>query len=115
MSDMFDFGFGLVPARKHPNGGGWVAETATVVDSAHIGPEAQVFGDARVSGIPRSDGYFFSAFRCQDGLYRVAAGCRYFTWAEADEHWENPEYRNPALAKETKAILALLKIQTRQD
>ena len=109
MSDMFDFGYGLVPAHKHVNGGGWVAETATVADSAYIGFNAQV------SGFRRSDGYFFSAFYCQDGLYRVVAGCRYFTWAEADMHWGSPGYRAPALAKETRAILALLKIQTGQD
>ena len=46
----FDFGFGPVPAHQHPNGRGWVADTAHVDDSAYIGPDARVFGDARVSG-----------------------------------------------------------------
>ena len=46
----FDFGFGPVPAHQHPNGRGWVADTAHVDDSAYIGPDAQVSGDARVSG-----------------------------------------------------------------
>ena len=46
----FDFGFGPVPAHQHPNGRGWVADTAHVDDSAYIGPDARVFGDARVYG-----------------------------------------------------------------
>lgn len=46
----FDFndGKGPVPAHKHPNGGGWVADTATVDETACVGSEARVFGNARV-------------------------------------------------------------------
>ena len=44
---------GSVPAKRHvnPDGseGGWVADTATVEASCHIGPEVQVFGTAWVS------------------------------------------------------------------
>jgi hypothetical protein len=45
----FDFedGNGPVPAKKHSNGGGWVADTATVADTAYVGPDARVFGNAR--------------------------------------------------------------------
>ena len=32
------------PAHQHPNGGGWVADTASVSDAAYIGPEAEVIG-----------------------------------------------------------------------
>ena len=46
----FDFGYGPVPAHQHPRGGGWVADTARVEDSAYIGPSAQVYGDAWVYG-----------------------------------------------------------------
>ena len=49
----FHFGFGPVPAHQHPNGRGWVADTAHVDDSAYIGPDAQVYGDAWVSGNAR--------------------------------------------------------------
>lgn len=38
----YDFGNGLVPAHKHVNGGGWVADTANVSDTAFIGEEALV-------------------------------------------------------------------------
>jgi hypothetical protein len=44
----FDFGNGPVPAHQHPNGGGWVADTATVAITAYVGPDAHVFGDAKV-------------------------------------------------------------------
>lgn len=55
---LFDFGDGNgpVPAHIHPNGGGWVADTAKVPDTAYVGPEAQVYGrailtdDAHVAG-----------------------------------------------------------------
>ena len=52
MDDKFDFqdGNGLVPAHKHPNGGGWVANTASVAESVYVGPKAQVSGLARVYG-----------------------------------------------------------------
>lgn len=48
----FDFkdGAGAVPAHRHENGGGWVANTARVDPTAFVGPEAQVYGEARVSG-----------------------------------------------------------------
>ena len=36
--------------HKHPNGGGWVANTATVDASAFVGSYAQVSGNARVYG-----------------------------------------------------------------
>ena len=46
----FDFGTGPVPAHQHPNGGGWVADTATVSESAYVGPNAKVSGYAVVTG-----------------------------------------------------------------
>ncbi len=45
---VFDFGQGPVPAHQHKNGGGWVADTATVADTAFVGPNAQVYGFAIV-------------------------------------------------------------------
>ncbi len=45
----FDFGNGLVPAHKHENGGGWVADTAKVAKKAYVGPTARVWGTAYVS------------------------------------------------------------------
>jgi len=44
----FDFqdGNGPVSAHQHPNGGGWVADTATVVDTVYVGPNAKIYGNA---------------------------------------------------------------------
>lgn len=39
-----------VPAHQHPNGGGWVADTAHVDRSCYVGPQAMVFGNAQVVG-----------------------------------------------------------------
>lgn len=44
----FDFGFGPVAAHQHPNGGGWVADTAHVDDSVYVGPRAWVYENARL-------------------------------------------------------------------
>jgi hypothetical protein len=51
----FDFhdGRGPVPAHKHSNGMGWVADTAHVDGAVYIGPEARVSGWAKVTGDAR--------------------------------------------------------------
>ena len=36
--------------HRHPNGGGWVQDTASVDETAHIGPDAEVSGAAQVCG-----------------------------------------------------------------
>lgn len=50
MTEYFDFedGNGLVPAHRHSNGGGWVADTAYVAPTAYVGPNARVYHNARV-------------------------------------------------------------------
>jgi carbonic anhydrase/acetyltransferase-like protein (isoleucine patch superfamily) len=170
---MTTFGFGNgkdpVAAHQHINGGGWVADTATVADTAYVGPNAKVYGIARVSGnatvsgdarvygtalvsdnawvygnatvlgtakvygnawvygdarvsgnatvsgdamvlktpprVSRSDGYDFIVVPCADNQCRVIAGCRYFTFDEAYEHWN----KNHSNYDETVDILDYLK------
>ena len=46
--ETFDFGDGPVPAHRHKNGGGWVANTARVGNSVYIGSGARVYGEAEV-------------------------------------------------------------------
>ena len=41
-------GKGPVPSHIHTKGGGWVADTANVHNSAYIGPDARVYGNALV-------------------------------------------------------------------
>lgn len=42
--------------RWHSNGGGWVANSATVAATAYVGPKAAVFGRATVTGNARVEG-----------------------------------------------------------
>jgi carbonic anhydrase/acetyltransferase-like protein (isoleucine patch superfamily) len=58
MNNTFDFkdGKGPVPARQHPNGGGWVADTAMVYPTACVDKNAQVSGDALVYGYAQISG-----------------------------------------------------------
>ena len=56
----FDFGFGSVPAHKHKNGGGWIADTIDVSEEIYVGENArisggaisggEIYGSARISG-----------------------------------------------------------------
>lgn len=46
----FNDGSGHVPARRHANGGGWVALSAFVAPTVYVGMCAVVFGYARVTG-----------------------------------------------------------------
>ena len=121
----FDFqdGNGPVPAHKHPNGGGWVADTALVSRTACVGPNARVYGKAWVSGdarvygnaqvkrgyytttptsITRSDSYTFTLQ--SDGS--IVAECRDFTPEEADAHWGSPDHHKHA---ESMAIVNALR------
>jgi hypothetical protein len=43
--------------RQHPNGGGWVANSATVDSTAYVGPAAQVLDNAQVLGNARIEEY----------------------------------------------------------
>jgi hypothetical protein len=45
--------FGALSGAAHPNGGGFVADTATVAETAYVGPNARVVGNATVSGHAR--------------------------------------------------------------
>lgn len=52
----FKDGQGRVPARRHINGKGWVANTAVVEDSVYVGPTSEVFQRAYVAGKVRLEG-----------------------------------------------------------
>lgn len=48
----FDFGDGNgpVPAHRNQHGGGWIADTATVPESAWVGSDACVYGNVVIEG-----------------------------------------------------------------
>ena len=48
-----DFGLGPVPAHRHSNGGGWVADSANVSDRTYVGPLARVAGGTIEGGTIR--------------------------------------------------------------
>ena len=72
--------------------GGWIEkeENLSVSGDAWVYGNAQVYGDAWVYKVnltmQRSDGYVFSVVATPDGP-RIIAGCRYFTYADANRHW----------------------------
>ncbi|MBW8016227.1 MAG: hypothetical protein FVQ82_08575 [Planctomycetes bacterium] len=50
----------LLPAKigkQHPNGGGWVADSATVDATAYVGPNAMVLNNAKVLGNARVEDF----------------------------------------------------------
>ncbi len=46
----------LPSGGRHPNGGGFVASTATVASTAYVGPDAKVLGNAQVKDNARIEG-----------------------------------------------------------
>lgn len=48
LPEKHDFGRGPVPAHRHKNGGGWVADTAHVSLTAFVAPGACVYGNAKI-------------------------------------------------------------------
>jgi len=52
-----------VPARQHPNGGGWVADTAIVFDEVYVGPTARVFGGYIYGGAIRGGNIYGGVIR----------------------------------------------------
>lgn len=54
-----------IQGHQHPNGGGFVADSAKVDDSVYVGPNACVIGSAAVSGNAVIDGYAMIAERAK--------------------------------------------------
>ena len=63
-----------------------------------------------IQGQTRSDGYAFSLQRLTaDTEPMIKAGCRYFTLAQGQAHWEaTRQVQTPALFNETRAIVRAL-------
>ena len=75
------------------SGNARVSDNARVFGNARVSGDARVFGNAWVSqpliAATRSDRYLFFLARhgSETGPFVILAGCRYFTFAEAREHW----------------------------
>ena len=92
-------------------GDSWVYGNAQVYGNARVYGNAFVYGDAQVYGVnliaTRSDGYTFLVAPTPDGP-RVIAGCRYFTFDQAEKHWAETRGGTP-LGDESLSIVAHLK------
>lgn len=122
--------------HRHPNGGGWVQDTASVDETAHIGPDAEVsvaaqvsgnawvFGSAEVSGnawvsSPRhvltvgpigSEDQTLTLFRTEAG-YGVGVGCWHPDGATLDDLTAEVQRRAPDHADEYEAAMALCRVR----
>lgn len=106
-----------VSGEAHVYGNAQVSGNAWAYGKAHVYGNAQVFGGARVSGdawvsgfnivATRSDSCTFLVAPTPDGP-RIIAGCRYFTFEEAEQHWEKTR-GGTQLGDESLAIVKHLK------
>jgi len=93
--------------------GGWIEseKNLAVSGNAWVFGNAQVYGNARVKTVnvtaTRTDGYTFLVAPTPDGP-RIIAGCRYFTFKEAETHW-GAGYRCDKLGAESRSIVRHLK------
>ena len=122
--------------HRHPNGGGWVQDTASVDETAHIGPDAQVsgaawvYGNAQVYGNARVYGNAWvsgarhvltvgpigpedqtlTLFRTEAG-YGVRVGCWHPDGATLDDLTAEVQRRAPGHADEYEAAMALCRVR----
>ncbi|HRR75550.1 MAG TPA: DUF6055 domain-containing protein [Ruminococcus sp.] len=54
-------GYSKGKGHIHPNGGGWVDDSASVADSVYVGPDAMVLGNAKLSGSVRVEDHAVAA------------------------------------------------------
>ena len=81
--------------------------TKTIEQEAQVYESAWVYGEAQVYGAnitaTRSDNYTFTVAPTPEGP-RIMAGCRYFTFEEAREHWTKTRGGTP-LGDESLALV----------
>ncbi len=66
---------------------------------------ARYIQDRVIDGGMRSDGYRFLLTRTEPGEWRIKAGCRNFTVAEAEKHWDAKRPKGQELGDETRVII----------
>jgi len=105
------YGDAQVSGNAWVYGNARVYGNAWVYGNARVSGDAWVYGDARVKTVnvtaTRTDGYTFLVAPTPDGP-RIIAGCRYFTFKEAETHW-GAGYRCEKLGAESRSIIRHLK------
>ena len=122
--------------HRHPNGGGWVQDTASVDETAYVGPDAEVSGTARVFGTAQvcgnawvcgnaevsgsrhvltvgpigSEDQTLTLFRTETG-YGVSVGCWHPDGATLDDLTAEVQRRAPDHADEYEAAMALCRVR----
>ena len=122
--------------HRHPNGGGWVQDTASVDETAYVGPDAEVSGTAWVYGNARvcgnawvcgnaevsgsrhvltvgpigSEDQTLTLFRTETG-YGVSVGCWHPDGATLDDLTAEVQRRAPDHADEYEAAMALCRVR----
>ncbi len=107
--------------HQHPNGGGWVQNTATVAETAYVGPDAHVYGNARVYGSAHVyggeweasplyvQGSWYAATNCAPGEIQI--GCKghpFAWWRKHGLALARREGFTPERVKEYRAIVNLI-------
>ena len=116
-------GYARVYGNAQVYGDAQVSGNAQVYEDAQVHGDALVFGVSKVqykmavhgkahlaspiTSVNRTDGFTFIKCKCEDGVERILAGCRYFTMEEARSHWELTRKGTP-LGDETMKILDFL-------
>ena len=116
--------------HRHPNGGGWVEDTASVDDTAYVGPDAQVSGSARVYGSARvcgsawvkhprhvltvgpigSEDKTITVFRSDTG-HGIAVGCWCDPASTVEDLAAEVQRRAPEHAAEYAAVEVLVRLR----
>ncbi len=78
------YGNACVSGNARVYGNAWVSGDARVYGNAWVYGNAQVYGP--IIACTRTDSHTFIVARSDDGP-RIIAGCRYFTFEEAESHW----------------------------
>jgi len=116
--DAWVFGNAEVFGNARVFGNAKVSGNAGVYGNAEVSGNAGVYGNAEVSDnarinhtpvqVTRSDGYTFIMVNCADDISRIIAGCRFFTYEEAIQHW-NATRGGTTLGEESIMIVNFLK------
>lgn len=99
------YGNALVEGYSHISGRAWVYDFAHTYSNMRIGENARV--SDRIKCASRSDGYMFALIPCSDKIFRVSAGCRFFTMGQAWKHWGHGFRANSHLGLESEDILVM--------
>jgi len=102
------YGNAIVEGSSHISGRARVHGFAHIYSNMRVGENARV--SDRIKCASRSDGYMFALIPCADKIFRVSAGCRFFTMEQAWKHWGYGFRANTHLGLESEDILVMFEL-----